>query len=404
MTLAGGGKLTLKATIGNLPADATWTIPGGGASAEHRLGGLGQFPQGTLPGLAGGPTVGYQAPIAPFPVQAKIQARCLAGGSVMTAEATLTIMPPPQAPQGKLAYSLASALYEIDIATGQRRTISRRGEEIARRTSLFLFSDIGTAFGGNDPGPSLFRLQGSGPVVEMLHRDSIAFAFAYETPQISPTGDLVAVYQFGTNPAQPQSSCSVWTYVYLNKPKLNAEGPGRSFCGKNRPAWLPASIDAPLGRLLLISDPAGGYTAGNLYLSDAFINKLQPLNWNTVRYSKLLRVMASPDGSKLAVVTASGSLYVAAFDGTRVGTVKLLQAANKQRGLVVREPTWSSDGKWLAYQYDFNLFLPATATVFLRKADGGGPVFIIPANIGSKAAPLVAPLYVSLRQQMIWSE
>jgi hypothetical protein len=336
-----------------------------------------------------GPSTGlYTAPRSSSGFLVRIFARLL-GQKTTVATLDIAVQSLASGPSGKLNYSSGSTIWEVDIKTGVTRKLNSSGQDAWFAFGRYWYVDIGTRGGASqDPGPSLFRLDGSG-VQEYLHYPSTAFALEPFQPRLNPTGDLITFDMLGSHPKTGESGHFV--HIYPNAASAQIGDILRSFAGFERAAWLPVGPAAIAGRLLMMSF-ADEQQAAGIYITDDRLANPSYLAWEDARFGLPKQAEPSPDGKQIAVVTDNGNLYLADFDGSKLSQVRpLVEAKN---GFKVGHPTWSPDGQWLAYFYGGT----RQQEIYLQSAQGSASMQIL-SDIGSG---LKAPLSGLAFYQMSW--
>ncbi len=123
-----------------------------------------------------------------------------------------------------------------------------------------------------------------------------------------------------------------------------------------------------------------------------------PAEWQTAAYHDVSYPTWSPDGTHIAFIghtTTSDDLYVAEVNGSQVRRINLLTAAGYQpgeiRALVPSHPSWSPDGRWIAFAAIVESDAPPSSDLARIRADGTGFEWL-PADAGpDEFAPTWSP-------------
>ncbi|MCS7055613.1 MAG: hypothetical protein NZM18_05490 [Thermoflexales bacterium] len=266
--------------------------------------------------------------------------------------------------RGILTLSSREGVRDVDLSTGGVRPVSDFGLNATERNGLYIYVGEG---GADRAGYALWRqdAQGRRPWLDVQ-----GVAVPHQ-PRISLDGRYIAFDDLAYHPTT--GAYGQYVLVYENQEPARYADAVRVIPGFKSPAWLPPTPDAPAGRLVLI-----GYEQPGIYLTDADLRSLTLLPWNESAYGEPYQAEPSPDGARLAVVTVSGSLYVADLDASQASLGKPRRVRSGTPSAQVLDPVWSPDGRWIAHLWGLeprrdvvvSSALREAPPVALRTADG----------------------------------
>jgi hypothetical protein len=357
MSVDGGGSVLLFATLNGQAAAAEFALNLDFTRVETAA--------GKIEGVNAS-TGRYTAPRSSSNFVVRVYARLLAQKNQVQ---TLDLAVRPTAGLGgKLVYTAGATIFEVDLITGVSQKLNPTGQDAWFAFGRYWYADIGTRGGASqDPGPSLFRLDGQG-IQEHLHYPATSFALDLFQPRVNPTGDLITFDMLGTDPKTGDSGHFV--HIYASTGPVEAGDVLRSYAGFERAAWLPVTPTAIAGRLVLMTFADAVKPAG-IHITDDKLANPSYLTWDDNQFGVPKQAEPSPDGKQMAVVTDRGSLYLANFDGHKLSEVRLL--VETKNSLKAGHPTWSPDGQWLAYYYGAT----RQQEVFIQNARGSPPMQIL---------------------------
>lgn len=236
---------------------------------------------------------------------------------------------------GVLTLSSREWIKDVDLSTGAVRLVSDFGLNATEHDGLYIYVGEGSA---DTPGYALWRqdAQGRRPWLDVQ-----GVAVPHQL-RISADGRYVAFDDLAYHPTT--GAYGQYVLVYKNQEPARYADVERVIPAFKSPAWLPPTPDAPAGRLILI-----GYEQPGIYVTDADLGSPALLPWNESVYGEPYQAEPSPDGTKLAVVTVRGSLYVADLDAARRSLGKPTRVRTGNTGAQVLDAVWSPDGRWIAH-------------------------------------------------------
>lgn len=248
--------------------------------------------------------------------------------------------PPPNLPQGILILGANIHLKEYDIRSGSQVSLHNEGNDPTYRNGLYVFWSTQ----GNNNSYALWKKDNEG----IRHWIDIPVGIGAnpypDQPRISYNGDYVSYDALCYHPLTNQYGQYILVYETSNPG--NIQDVVRVIQDGMRAAWLPPDASAPVGRLIFI-----GYNDNKIYLTDGQLYNPTEIPWNYTQDPTPIRAEPNPSGNRLAVVTTSGSLYVADLNISNfsLSNISLIRQATTPHRVI--SPVWSPDGRWIAYYW-----------------------------------------------------